>query len=254
MKPKPSPLTAAALLLCTSIVLLSTGQARAEEMDDAPWGLTSSLGVYSDYMFRGKNVYEGTSIQPSVTGYYGFDELGTLSANLWMHVPGETNEPPEKFTELDATFSYDVSIDVINVAGGFILYRFPGEGGRIEDTEEYFASISANVFLNPTVTFYNDISKGKYQYFTASIRESFPVPAVSENLALTPYTSFGFALNADDGPVFYENDGLEHVDMGVYFDIQLGQFFLAPSFNVTLETDDGATNEFWIGIDFGVSI
>lgn len=231
------------------------GAPAGDEYDSMDWGIHTSVGVYSDYMFRGKTVYSGTSIQPSVTGWYDFGDLGTLSTNVWMHVSGETNEPPEKFTELDTTFSYDVTLlEYVRFAAGYILYRFPGESGRIADTEEFYLGLGANIFANPTVTVYNDFEVGRYQYATLSFRESFPLDDVAEGFALTPYTVFGFAFNADDNPVFYFDNGLEHVDVGVLADIQLGAVVLTPSVNFTFETDDGSNNEFWFGIELGYSI
>lgn len=232
------------------------GTAPASDEDDYQnWGLQVSAGVYSDYMFRGKTVYRGTSIQPSVTGWYDFEELGALSFNVWSHVSGETTEPPEKFTELDTTFSYDVTLlDYVNFSAGFIMYRFPGESGRISDTNEYYLGIGANIIGNPTITFYNDFDIGRYQYATLSFRESFDIEEVADGFVLTPYTAFGFAFNANDGPVFYFDNGLVHVDVGVLADIPLWRFILTPSLNYTFEADDGANNEFWFGLELSYSI
>jgi len=241
------------LLVIGLITLFVPGQVVAED-SERPWGASVSSGFYTDYMFRGKNVYEGTSIQPSVTTFYDFGELGTLGANLWLHVPGETNEPPEKYTELDTTFSYHLNISYFEVGGGFILYRFPDGDGRIKDTNEYFLSVSADVLLNPSFTFYDDYDEGEYQYYTLTLRETVPAPMLGDDFEFTPYVLFGFASNADDGPVFYEDDGLVHIDTGLSLNLELGIFYIVPNFNFTFEIEEGAENEFWLGVDIGFDI
>ncbi|MCB0344264.1 MAG: hypothetical protein KDD66_04070 [Bdellovibrionales bacterium] len=260
------------LSICFGVVLFGASSAQAqqsvvearrgssaavgeEEEDSRPWGFQVSAGVYSDYMFRGKTVYPGTSIQPSVTGWYDFGSIGSLSFNVWSHLSGETVEPPEKFTELDTTFSYDVTVlDYVNFAAGFIMYRFPGKSGRIADTNEYYLGLGANIWGNPTVTFYNDFDIGRYQYATLSFKQPFEIEEVAPGFALIPYTAFGFAFNANDGPVFYVDNGLVTVDVGLLADIPVWEFTLTPSINYTFEADEANNNEFWFGLELSYAI
>jgi len=220
------------------------------------WGVFTSAGVYSDYIFRGKNVYDGASLQPSVTGYIETGDFGAFSANVWAHVPVETNEPPEKFTEVDYTLSYDLYVaDIVTLSGGLIFFTFPDGEGRIADTEEFFVGASVNTLLNPSFTFYNDFDEGEYQYYTLGFSEPIEVPGeMFEGMEFTPYVKFAFATNADDGPILYFDDGFVHTDLGVSMDFDWGPLFVSPNFNMTLENDDAASNEFWFGIDLGFEI
>lgn len=239
------------LALCAVATPLLTSPCQADAEGDRAWGANATVGVYSDYMFRGKNVYEGTSLQPSATGYMDFAELGTLSANVWAHTSLETNEPPEKFTEVDYTLSYDLEIWKFALSAGHIFYTFPGGSrARISDTEEFYVGLGlVDVPLNPRFTMYNDYNAGKYQYYTLGFDEVFHCPMLGEDTGIVPHVRFGFASNADDGPVFYKDNGLVHIDTGLAFEVPMGEFYLIPHFNFNFETDDYADNEFWMGVD-----
>ena len=113
---------------------------------------------------------------------------------------------------------------------------------------------SLDLPLNPSFTFYNDYDEARYQYYTLGFREPIPLPFGQDQLELTPYVVFAFAENADDGPIFYIDDGLVHIDLGASLDIQLDNFFVSPNFNYSFENDDGLVNEFWFGVDFGINI
>ncbi len=226
----------------------------ADNQDDKDWGVDTSVGFYSEYMFRGKNVYDGISINPSATAYYDFDEFGNISANVWVQAPAETNEPPEKFTEVDTTLAYGIEFGVVGIEVGHIFYSFPGGGeARIEDTAEFFGTISGDFTLHPSFTVYHDYDEGEYEYYTFRISEPFAAPLTDDEVTLEPYAMFGFASNANDDKVFYFENGLEHVDVGVTMELTAGRFYVSPNFNFTFEVDDAVQNEFWMGVDIGLS-
>lgn len=233
----------------SAVLVVSPMLSSAEDVD--PWGLDVSLSTYSDYIFRGKNVYDGISIQPSVTGYYDFQDYGLLGANVWLQAPGESNEPPEKFNELDTTLFYRISVDKLSFEVGHIFYTFPGGSGRIADTVEFFAGVSADVFLKPSFTVYADYEEGEYQYYTLRLEEDLKLPVGGEaTLEVTPFVLFAFASNADDGPVFYLENGLVHIDLGAAINVPVGEHLeISPNFTVSIEDDDALDNEFSFGID-----
>lgn len=227
------------------------GHAQAQE---TTFGLNTVASVYTDYMFRGKNVYNGTTFQPSVTAFVDFEKYGALVGNVWSHVPFETSEPPQKFTEVDYTLSYEIPISIVTLSVGHIFYTFPSGEGRIADTVEYFAEMRVDTFLNPSFTFFNDYDEGRYQYYALGFDHTFSIGALGPETDITPYVTFGFASNANDNPVFYFDNGLVHVDAGLSMDIPLGVFFLTPEFNFTFENDDAANNEFWAGIAISYAV
>lgn len=233
--------------------------AENETQKDEPLGFGASIagGFYSDYIFRGKNVYDGISLQPSVTGFYDMGKAGLISANVWMHISGETTEPPEKYTELDGTISYEIGLGPIDLSVGHILYTFPGGTGRIKDSKEFFAGISADVLLHPYLAVYADYDEGDYQYYTLGMRQPIPVAQFGEGVELIPYVTFGLASNADDvknGYIIYEEDGLEHIDVGLSSDIPYGKSTVSPSTHFSFGIDDVTKNWFWVGFDVGFDL
>lgn len=113
---------------------------------DNPFGMYLHTSLYSKYVFRGLTLYDGTSLQPSLGGYFDLGDLGRIGGGLWMHVPidsGETStldltgvapditplfEPKVKFFELDPTVSYDVTFDMITLSAGHTWYTDPDKG------------------------------------------------------------------------------------------------------------------------------
>lgn len=239
------------ILILASFSVFFTPQQSFAESD---WSWSTNLGVYSDYMFRGKNVYDGLSIQPSTTGSVDFGDFGALSANVWVHASAETREPPERFTEIDYTLTYDLSFDVFSLTLGHIWYTFPGDEERIAETEEFFVTASIDVFANPTLTVFADYQEAEYEYYSLVFREPVPLKFLNTDSELYPYVRFGFASNANDGPVLYIDNGLVHVDVGASLDFSLGELYVSPSFHFTFETDEGATNEAWMGVDIGFEL
>lgn len=245
--------TSLTAMLFSLVLIPSTSFGEDQQAATTPeraWTLQPAVGFYTDYMFRGKNVYEGTSVQPSVSGSYSFGDLGTFGANVWLQLPAESNEPPEKFNELDTTLSYDIDFDAVTLSAGHIFYTFPGGEGRIRDTLEYFLGFSVDTWGNPTFTFFHDYDEAKYQYYTLTFRQSVPLPEVDDKFVVTPYTTFAFSTNGDDSPRLFKRDGLAHVDVGFSIDLQLAKILVSPNFNYTFEVDDFTNNEFWLGVDF----
>jgi hypothetical protein len=151
-----------ASILCGALLLNSTGpnSAQAIEPDaaktkttsdvatdqDDPLSLYLRTSVYSAYVFRGLNLYDGMSIQPSMGAAYDMGDIGRIGASVWMHLPAESGAqdtidltgitidttdlfaPKTKFFELDPTISYDVTWDMVTVSAGHTWYTDPNEG------------------------------------------------------------------------------------------------------------------------------
>lgn len=232
---------------------LSSSDARAEETSALSADL--SVGVMSDYMWRGFNLYDGTSIQPSATIEYDTG-VGTIGGNLWMHLSAEGDRQDEKFTELDETVYYSIALDPVTIKTGFIWYTYPDSSDDIVDATEYFASLSYAGedpvgYLNPVASFYDEFKETDSQYYELNVSHEFEVAALGDGFKLTPYVTLGFASNADD--VFGDN-GLVHVTEGINIPLQWGIISVTPSLNYTHKVADSTSNEFWAGLIFGYSL
>ncbi|MCB0317549.1 MAG: hypothetical protein KDD56_02245 [Bdellovibrionales bacterium] len=235
------------LLLSVLALLVSIQSASADDLT-----LDLNAGFYSDYMFRGFNLYDGTSIQPAVGLGYGLSDSSSVNFSAWSHLSGEGGKSTAtKFTEIDYTASYDVSFDNVGLSFGHIWYTYPADSDGINDTSEFFASIAFDTFLTPTVSAYHDYEEFDAQYYELGLSHTVETDALGDGFNMTPYVTFAFASNADK---VYADDGLVHVTFGVSFDAAIGDVVLSPSLNVTREADDLTENEFWTGINFGYSM
>lgn len=204
---------------------------------------------YSDYMFRGFNLYDGVSIQPATSVSLDFGQAGALSAGLWGHLSAEGDRKAEGFTELDETVEYSISLGVASLAVGHVWYTYPINDDDIADTAEVYGSVSLDVPASPSLTVYHDYREFDVQYYSLGFEHTLEIPALGEGFAMTPYVDFGFATNAEK--VYSDDSGLMHVTYGLAFDLPLGDVSVTPSLNYNSKVDDLTTNEFFVG--FGLS-
>lgn len=242
--------------------------------------ISSRVGFYSDYVWRGINLYKGVSIQPSAGVFYDTGELGTVGASLWMHIPGDNEQGAlnDKFYELDGTLSYDYTYDVATFSVGHIWYTDPGydskreiDGVEVEvgeiapDTSEVYFGVSLDLPGQPQFTFYDDYRTLEYQYYSLSFSHPFkPKTTLGEGFNVTPFVTFGFASSADDDKLVYTHDGLVHANVGVSSNLPLGVLNVHPSFvyNIAADGDKDiniggqdfslesrTVNKFYFGVD-----
>lgn len=213
--------------------------------EDRPWSATASVGTYSDYMFRGLQFYDGTSVQPALSGSYSFGDAGSLNASVWSHFSSENNRKSEAFTEIDYTLSYSYALDGATVSLGHIFYTYPKDNtGTFPATQEYFATVALDLPLTPTVSFFHDYDEFTMQYYELGFSQEVTPSFLGDGFNATPYISLGFVSNAEE---LYDDNGLAHITFGSSFKTSLGDFGIVPSVNYTAKVDDNTRNEFWIG-------
>ncbi len=254
-------------VVLTSVVWLlplCSVQAEQQEIETAdsvdpteeggPVSFDLSSDFLTDYIFRGQNLFDGTSIQPSGTGAFSLGEAGSLSANIWAHLSAEggSRSKEEKFTEIDYTLGYEVSLGMIGLGVGHIWYTFPDGGDAIANTEEFYASIAVDTVLSPSLTVYKDYDEFDSVYYALGFGHDIECEKLGEGFAVSPSLTFGFASNADK--VYADNSGLMHVTAGLGMEFPLGVFTVSPSFNYNFEVDDSTSNEFFVGVGVGTSL
>ena len=231
------------------LAAFSTTPVRAEETTEQPWGVETSVDVFSDYMFRGLNLYPGSSIQPQVTGSYT-TEFGTLSGNVWAHLSAEGGdaEGVDAFTEIDGTLSYTYDAEAFSFSVGHIWYTFPDDDDDIDDTAEVFGSLTLNTLLSPTLTVYHDYDEFDTQYYELGLSHTFE--AIAGEASLTPEVEFGFGTDTEK---VYADNGFIQSTVGLSLDVPVGDLSVTPNVHYTFEADDNAVNEFWFGTALGYS-
>ncbi len=249
---KICPLFIATLVCCSA--LNAAAQEEAKEEEESPYSLSISTDIASDYMFRGQNLYQGTSIQPSVGGGYSFGDFGSLDANIWSHNPAEDGHgPQEKYNEIDYTISYSISWDILTLGVGNLWYTYPHQSDvDIEATYEYFISASLDTILTPTLTFYHDYRLYQTNIFELGFSHSFENESLGKDVSVTPSVIFGFGQNTDK--VYAEDSGLLYISTGVGAELPLAMLKITPSLNYNFKIDDSTINEFWFKVGIAYSL
>jgi hypothetical protein len=235
----------------TSLVSSAT----AEE-SESPFSVDFNTYIASDYMFRGQNLYDGTSVQPSVGVNYDSD-FGTLSALGWAHFSAEGDRQEEKFTEVDATLSYSYTFDPLTVSIGNSWYTYPRSKDEIDNTAEAFITLIFDdteyspFLLTPTVSVFHDYEEFDNQYYELGLSHTFEVGSDANPFVFTPFAAFGFASNAEK---IYEDNGLVQITWGVSWEFESGDVSVVPNLSYTHKIDDNTVNEFWFGLSFGFSV
>lgn len=233
--------------MSSMLCALTTSLAFSEEAE-SPFSFTAATDFYSDYMFRGFNLYEGLSIQPSLEGSYSREEVGTFTFNVWSHLSADLDNSTDRFTEVDYTLSYSKDVGSVTGTVGFARYSYPRRNSaEVLNTGEAFASIAWNTLLTPTVSVFSDVDAYSAEYYELGFSHEFEVPALGDTTKMSPFVAFGFASQSEK---VYERNGLEQITYGVSFPMQTGILDVAPSFNMTHGIDDYTTTNFWFGISF----
>ncbi len=242
------------LSVCLGLSLLGAPQLHAEDAEPtSPISLDTSVGVFSDYMFRGQNLYAGNSIQPSAKLAYDTGDYGKFAGSVWMQIPGENgNQGLDNYVETDYTLSYELALKDATFSLGNVWYRYPHNPGRaIVSTNEVYASIALNTLLTPTLTVYQDSDAYRAQYYELGISHQFQCASWGDKSGITPFASLGFATNAED---IYHNNGLETATIGAQFNLSLGDIGVVPVINYTFKIDDNTVNAFWAGVTLSYSL
>ncbi len=218
--------------------------------ESEPCALTvdTSVGFYTDYMFRGFQMFNGNSVQPAVTVNYdtGF---GKFSVGAWSHLSADANSPTERFTEVDQIAKFAFNIDDLSVTVGNTWYTYPEDKTDLPETSEAFLSLSYATLLTPTVTVYHDYRAFDAQYYELGFSQAIEGLA-GEGSTITPYVTFAFASNYDG---VYADNGFVQATLGASTNLAMGPVTVTPSLNYTAENDDALDNNFWFGFNISKS-
>jgi uncharacterized protein (TIGR02001 family) len=231
---------AAALALVSGLSLPGSAAAEGEA--------SASLGVYSNYVWRGQTLSDGVVAQPTVgISYKGF------GANLWSNYDGDT----EQMVETDFTLNYAGSAGKLGYDVGFIYYGLD----TVKDTHELYLGLSYDVLLSPSATLYWDTDQGDGGFLVLAIGHSFPVTeTISIDLGADVTANFDNAIMGagEDGEVF---TGFYNADLTVATSIPFAgawsvDALLAYSFPLSSDAEaaiagaslDGEDSVFWGGL------
>ncbi|NOX24845.1 MAG: hypothetical protein GXP59_01770 [Deltaproteobacteria bacterium] len=179
------------LLSKKTVVIMATalcvGAAAGTALAAAKPTADVSVDALSKYVWRGFELSRDSMVlQPSMTvAYNGF------SANLWSNL--DTNsftDNTNSWTETDMTLSYERSLGMVDLSGGYIYYGLDGAA----DSQEIYVSAALNTMLTPTLTIYRDYDSFPGWYITLGISHSVPI---KDDIALDLGAQIGY-LAADE--------------------------------------------------------
>lgn len=215
------------------------------EDQKSPWTADLNLSAYSAYMFRGLTLYDGFSIQPSLNLNYQSSDKGSLNLNLWSHLPTEGQARDGRFSEFDATLTYDYSFDDLTVSVGHIWVTYYDDAYiSYPETSEIFLALALEQLpLTPTFTAYHDYRAYDSQYYELLLSHTFE--SEESSLNLTPFINLGLADNSDK---YFEKNGFVQTTFGISTDIDLQGILITPSINYTVVADKVDKDKFWYGV------
>ena len=196
-------------------------------------GGSASVGIFSNYVWRGQKLSNSYVIQPSVgITYNGF------GANLWANYDSDYNDQGEH-TETDLTLDYSFNYDRFSFDAGYIYYALEGA----DDTQEVYLSVSYDIVLNPTLTVYYDFDEGEGAFVVASISHDIELP-YNSTLSLGASASYninnkvmGYDSNGDDFSNFYNAEFSASISIPVWKAITI-EPSLDYSFPISNDAED----------------
>lgn len=238
--------------------LLNSGSAEVESATAGDSGeetedfftLTTSVGIYSAYMFRSINLYDGLSIQPSIQGTFNLGSYGNVSLIHWMHFPSQGEQYATKFIEMDEGIGYDFTWDAVtfSLVHYWYLYR-NGTANTFPGQREVTATISWDTFLQPYVMLANEYRAYKCQYYEVGLSHTFGEEGSDLNLKL--FTTSGFTSNATP---YWEGNGYVQTTLGVSTEIAVGELTFTPMLSYSNGNDGYTTDQWWGGVNVSLSL
>jgi uncharacterized protein (TIGR02001 family) len=223
-----------------TISMLGAGASSVLAEEEAP-SADASVAFLSKYVWRGFELSDDSMvIQPSLTASYkGF------SANLWANLDTDYYATgAHNWNETDFTLSYDGAYEKLGYGVGWIYYALEDVADaniRANDTQEFYGTLSYDVLLAPTFTFYYDVSdfNGAW-YANLAFGHTF---MIAEKYGLDLGLSFGYLDNNDGYAEFH--DGLLSAAMsfpiGEYFAITPEIYWSFPLSGTAGDLIEGAS-------------
>lgn len=212
-----------AILMVLALSLIAP--AAWAETDTEGWAL---VDFFSSYVWRGQKLSDNWVIQPDIGVYYG-----GFSADLWANYDSDI----EEHNETDLTLSYTHEIEKLSLEIGWIYYALDG----YEDTQEAYLSVSYDIVLSPSLTYYYDYDQGDGGFLTFSLSHSFDLP---QNMALNLGASVGVNFENEVMGVNMEGDTFTNFYNGevtASLTIPLHEnFTLEPKVGYTISLSDDA--------------
>jgi uncharacterized protein (TIGR02001 family) len=122
--------------------LFAASSAMAWESEDGQHSTSATVGLFSDYLFRGISF---TDEDPAIQGSFDYAHASGLYAGVWA---SNLSTSDSSSIEIDgyAGFANEFGDSGIGYDVSVVRYFYPGTSGSDTDYNEYFASLSYSYF------------------------------------------------------------------------------------------------------------
>lgn len=246
-----------ALLVSLLPYLVSDARAQVfdrDYLDQSNGVLKASAGLFSDRMFRGQNLYDGTSIQGALELGIG-SEIGLTYVGGFVHLSNDRNHGApneESFNEFDFELGHRFQFDEMQLGLGHRWYTYSRTTARLQDTGEFFAELTTGYIGHPHLSFDYDHDEFEGLYYETGLEQPIPLGLNNERDAIVPSVTIGLSsgLDEDSGDhAIYDDGGIAFVEVGVkgIFGLTEG-INLEPSMKYVEDIDDATTSDFVFGM------
>ena len=226
----------------------ATPNTASEEEESPFFTVTTSAAIYSSYMFRSQNIYDGLSFQPSVQGTFDLGDYGNLSLIHWMHLPAQGEQYQTRYVEMDEGLSYEISFDDVTFSLTHYWYLYPnGNANTFPGSRELIGTVTwDNTWLNPYFTFADEYRSYKVQYYELGAKHTFEFSEIP-GFNLTLFANAGFVTNGT--PYWAKDTGFVQSSYGASTDIEIGSITITPLIAYANGSDGYATDQWWGGVN-----
>ena len=209
---------------------------------ELPFTLTIEQSIQSDYVWRGFNLGDDGVYQGS-----GEINWWELTFNIWYNYDFDTEDLNEVDYTVIWSHTWPMWEELLWTDFGYIFYDFPNTG--LEETQEFYFGIGADVFLSPTFSLYHDFDELDGTYFAFGISYSFDL---HEYVILDVYSDLGIVND------YGVDDGFAHWQFGASipwsWEVLNGTLTVAPNLDVSVSLDDDVNDdEVWGGVTASLS-
>ncbi|MFH1058781.1 MAG: TorF family putative porin [Pseudomonadota bacterium] len=184
------------LVLCLTTPMVA-GTAMAADEADKGWAVDFSAAYMSKYIWRGIMQVDDPTLQPSLNiAKNGF------TFNVWGNWDlTDKNGRKNKFSEIDLTAEYAISLGDFSVPVGVIHYLFPNTS--FEPTTELYAGVSYSWIVTPSVKVYKDIDESHGFYVLGALSYEYELPSLAKEMAWKVAASISGAWGDKENNKFY---------------------------------------------------
>ena len=168
------------MLLALSLAIPGTFAAATPAQAKLTPTVDLEVGFNSKYVWRGIVVVDDWVAQPSFTA-----GVGGFSFNAWAdYMLTDQNGRQNEIDEIDLTVDYTFDLGAFSIPVGVIRYTFPGS--TLADTTEFYAGVSYNWIVTPSVTIYKDVQESNGFYVLGALDYALDLPKLGDTASPGP--------------------------------------------------------------------